>query len=276
MRYFRPIIYTIFVCSCLLFGWMLYQQCETGTQNTAMNAPEITSSVEVLKLKVKEKDNVEKLLEGLTASDEEDGDLTGEIMLSEVSGFEKSGECTASYCVSDLDGNTTFFSRKIQYTDYSSTLFTIEKEPVCYVGEEPNIREFVSVSDSLDGDLTEKMTIDTSKLDTEEDGLYPVTLTVANSLGDEVSYRMFMCVKKETENQAAVKLTQYSVVLDKGEEFDPEDYVDSVLNEQGEAMIDPELDITNESTGEEGVFPVIYQLKDYYADTTAVLMVEIR
>lgn len=41
-------------------------------------------------------------------------------------------------------------------------------------------------------------------------------------------------------------------------------------------MIDPELEIINESTGEEGVFPVIYQLKDYYADTTAVLMVEIR
>lgn len=275
MRYFRPMIYTIFIGACFLFGWMLFQQ-HRG-QDTVANAPEITSSVEVLELKVKEKENTEKLLEGLTASDKEDGDLTEEIMLTEVSDFEKSGKCTANYCVSDLDGNTTFFSRTIQYTDYTSPQFKIEKEPVCYIDEEPDLREFVSVFDSIDGDLTEKMTIDTSKLDTSDAGLYPVTLEVTNSLGDQVSYRMFMCVKEATDNPTAVKLTEYSILLEKGEDFDPEDYVDAVINEQGEEMIDPELEITNESTGDQdGVFPVIYQLKDYYADTTAVLMVEIR
>ena len=158
----------------------------------------------------------------------------------------------------------------------TSPVFTIEKEPVCLLGETLDITDYVSAKDKVDGDLTDQIEITSSKADTEKEGLYPVTLEVENSLGDTASYRMFVRVEEEKENQAAVKLTQYSVRLEKGASFRAEDYIDEVLDGYGEAMQEPDLEITDEvNTDNPGLYPVVYRLADSGIDASAVLMVEI-
>ena len=276
MKYFRAAVYGIFLCSCILLVWILIYE-NVLKEEEKVNMPVITSSEEILELKMKEGNDTEKLLEGLLAEDEEDGDLTKEIKVTKQSEFTEPGVFTVTYEVSDLDGNTTYFSRDAHYTDYSSPRLKIEKEPVCTVGEQPDMTEFVSVTDKIDGDLTENIRVDSSKLNTEEPGLYPVTLKVTNSMNDTISYRMFLSVKEKTEDRTAIKLSQYSVTVKKKAEINPEDYINEVLDADGDVIEDPDLEITNEgSTKNAGVFPVIYRLDDDDMDAVAVLMVEIR
>lgn len=155
--------------------------------------------------------------------------------------------------------------------------FVIKKRPVCYTGTKPDLKKYISVSDKTDGDLTDKVKVTSGKLKTDEAGLYPVTLEVTNSLGNTASYNMFMNVVEKSESKAAIKLKKYSITLNKNAEFDPEDYVDSVLDEDGKEVDAPELDIINEgSTKNSGVYPVIYQGTDHGKELIAVLMVEIR
>lgn len=274
MRQFRFAVCFIFVVSCMLFVFTIVNHKQ---EEEVSNKPVISGSDEELELKVADWSEDEKYLEGLSASDEEDGDLTSEIQISSISDFIEPGLVTVSYSVIDVDGNTASFTRNVRFTDYVSPVFSIVKEPVCIVGDEPDIKQFVSVEDSVDGDLTDSIEITSDKIDTKEEGLYPVSMEVTNSMGETVSYNMFVKVEEERQNQAAVKLTQYSVRLEKGDDFDAEDYIDEVLNGYGEAMSDPDMEITDEvNTDNPGLYPVVYRLADYFIDTAAVLMVEVK
>lgn len=274
MRQFRFAVCFLFVISCLLFVFTLVNHKQ---EEEVSNKPVISGSNEELVLKVADRSEEENYLEGLSAFDEEDGDLTSEIQIDSESDFIEPGLVEVSYSVIDADGNMAFFTRNVRFKDYTPPVFSIVKEPVCMVGEEPDIKKFVSVEDRVDGDLTDSLEITSNKVDTTEEGLYPVSMEVTNSMGETVSYNMFVKVEEERENQAAVKLTQYSVRLDKGADFDAEDYIDEVLNGYGEAMSDPDMEITDEvNTDNPGLYPVVYRLADYFIDTAAVLMVEVK
>lgn len=274
MRRFRLAVCCIFIISCLLFLVTIVTQKQ---KDGALNKPVITGLGEELVISITDRSDEGILLEGLSASDEEDGDLTSEILIDEISDFIEPGVVTVTYSVMDIDGNTDFFQRNVRFEDYTSPVFTIVKEPVCMLGEELDISQFVSVQDCVDGDLTSSIEIVSSKVDTEKEGLYSVEMEVTNSMKETVTYNMFVKVKAEMENQAKVKLTQYSVRLDKGSTFEAEDYIDEVLNGYGETMSDPDLDITDEvNTDNPGVYPVVYRIADYFIDTSAVLMVEIK
>lgn len=271
MRTFRITVCVIFIISSILFVWTTFEKKEDES-----HPPVITSTIETLELKMSEKSDKEKLMQGLQAEDEEDGDLTHDIVVTDVSGFVEQGISEVTYMVADRDGNSSFFIRKIKYTDYEAPEFSIIKEPVCKVGDSPDIRDFVSVEDKYDGDITDHVELE-GQLDTNEAGLYALTLHVTNSMNDTVSYRMFMHVKEESENKSVVKLSQYSVSLEKNAEFNAMEYIDDVLNSVGDKIYDPDLDITNEvDTDKPGIYPVVYRIADYSADTTAVLMVEIK
>lgn len=275
MRQFRVAVCLIFAVSCLLFAFTMYHRGQE--EEGISNKPVITGSDEELVLAVADKAEMDKLLKGLSAFDEEDGDLTSAIQVDNISGFIETGVVTATYSVMDADGNKAEFKRNIRFEDYISPVFTIIEEPVCMLGDELDITKHVSVEDSVDGDLSDSIEIISNKVDTEEEGLYPISMEVTNSMGDTVSYHMFIKIKEEMENQAAVKLTQYSIRLDKGADFDAVDYIDEVLNGYGEVMSDPELEITNEvNTDNVGLYPVVYRLADYFVDTSAVLMVEVK
>lgn len=274
MRQFRFAVCFIFAVSCLLF--LLTVVNNQGQSEMSSNKPVIKGPDEELVLKVKDRSKEKKLLKGLSASDEEDGDLTSEILVDRISDFIEPGLVTVTYSVIDMDGNKTSFKRNVRFEDYTSPVFQIVKAPICVLGEDLDITEFVSVEDSVDGDLTDQIEITSNKVDTDKEGLYPINMEVTNSMGETVSYHMFVKVRKEMENQATVKLTQYSVRVDKGGSFEAKDYVDEVLNGYGEAMSDPELEITDEvNTDNPGLYPVVYRLADYFIDTSAVLMVEV-
>lgn len=271
MKKMRFFVIVLFVISSSLYIWVMLDE---GKEES--HSPVITNTIDELEIKIKERTDVEKLLKGLEANDKEDGNLTDQIIVDSVSDFIEPAIISVSYSVTDRDGNITVYRRKVRCSDYKSPTFTIIKEPVCMLGEMPNMQDYVSVEDSVDGDLTDKIEVVSIDMDAGKEGIYPVTLEVVNSLGEKVSYCMYMIVKVSTSDQAKVRLTQYSTIVKKGMDFDPEDYIDEVINGYGEAMYDPVLNIENEvDMNTPGIYPVIYQLADYHANTNTVLMVEV-
>ena len=73
--------------------------------------PVITSESDVLELSVNDDKN--KLLEGLTATDDRDGDITDSILIGTHSKFISKGVCDITYLVFDSSNNVGKYTRRI-------------------------------------------------------------------------------------------------------------------------------------------------------------------
>ena len=115
---------------------------------------------------------------GYEASDNHDGDLTNRVVRTE-----KVGQLV--YAVTDLSGNPAVVKRELPGFDPQPPVITLEggedyRIRVGTVYEEPGY----SASDSLDGDLTEKVCVE-GETDWLTPGVYPITYTVSDSGGNE-------------------------------------------------------------------------------------------
>lgn len=95
MKYIRITMMFLFVVSLGLYGlsWVKEKQLEDSTK------PSLTSDREEMELSVDYEEG--DLLEGLTASDAKDGDLTDQIIVGSFSQFLEPGVCNVSYVVFD-------------------------------------------------------------------------------------------------------------------------------------------------------------------------------
>ena len=242
MRFFRRVVIAIFIASLAVYaGTNIYENKTTDT-----DPPQITSDTEVLEISVESDEDA--LLEGLTAYDNKDGDLTDSIMVYGKSFFTEKGTLTVDYVVFDSDYNVASFSRKVCYTDYTSPEFAVDE--VLYFGENTSedIEDYVTAVDVLDGDITDSVRVDTSELDTETAGTYTVTFSVTNSYGDTSELEVYVTIG-ETSRQYGVILKSSLVYIDKGSSFDAEEYIDKYISSQGE-----ELDVEGLSVYEDGYY----------------------
>ncbi len=191
------------------------------------NAPVIQSSSDHLQLSVTQGDE-EALLQGLTAQDKEDGDLTGNILVASTSYFQEKGTVQVSYVVFDGGRNSGTYSRKVTYTDYESPRFQLTQPLVFYRGENIRYLNYVRATDSLEGDITSQIKVINADINQYTAGIYPVVLEVGNSYGDRVQVQLTVMVKEPTARGPEVFLKQYIVYLKQGESFDPYAMVQSV------------------------------------------------
>ena len=143
-----------------------------------------------------------ELLAGLTATDDEDGDLTGEIMISSMSNFTEPGKRTVSYVVFDASNNASTLTRNLEYTDYTAPQIKLT-QPLRYglnEMEDASLTENMSVQDCLDGDITQQIRA------TFNDGAYialageyGITVQVSNSAGDTCSVPLTVTVTDPAE-----------------------------------------------------------------------------
>ena len=73
-------------------------------------------------------DSEERLLEGVTAYDGKDGDLTSKVFVESISNFVEPGVSNVTYVVYDADRHAAKASRKVVYLDYTPPRFV----PVSY------------------------------------------------------------------------------------------------------------------------------------------------
>ena len=167
------------------------------------------------------------LLRDVTAYDEKDGDLTEHLMLE---GIDRSagGDITVTYVVADSDHHVVSRSRTLQYTDYTPPRFALSKELRYPMGGSVRIKDRMTATDAVDGDLSDRSKVNSNDLTPYYEGTYPVTFEVTNSLGDTSSLTMDVVVRNYAAGEPRINLTEYLVYRKAGEPFDARAYLESV------------------------------------------------
>lgn len=104
---------SIAVCSIPILGLTMEEPCKLYTMTNGekvANTPPVINGVFDVTIKVGEGFDV---MAGVTAYDEEDGDLTGEIVFSGFVNNNVIGSYTIGYSVTDSEGATTTASRVV-------------------------------------------------------------------------------------------------------------------------------------------------------------------
>ena len=181
--------------------------------------PEIRCSEEPLTVSVAA--GSESLLQGVTAWDEKDGDLTGELVVQKVQRDEDSGSLTVTYAVADSDCHVTTRTRTLIYSDYTPPRFTLSRELRYDQGATLLVRDRLGATDVLDGSISDRIKITATSLSSYYEGLYPLTVEVSNSLGDTSSLTLEMEVRTRVAGEPVISLRTYLLYLKEGEDFDP-------------------------------------------------------
>lgn len=229
MRIFRTIVIIIFAaCAGLYAGTGIWDKFENDRTKPEIHTDEVVLNISV-------SDPPEKLLEGLTAMDEKDGDLTDSIMVSGTSYFINKGEVTVTYVVFDNDNNFGTLNRKVKYTDYHSPEFSLTQPLVFTKNSGTSILDYVRVTDQLDGDITDKVKLSGNDIDMANAGVYPITLEVTNSYGDRSEVETNVVVR-DSNPAGSILLDTSLVYMDRNSEFDAGEYIKSVISSSGETL----------------------------------------
>lgn len=220
MRRLRIITLICFVLAALLLAAStMYRNIKQDDTIPVIECPE-----EPLVLSVAAGE--EALLADVTAYDEKDGDLTGQVLLQ---GISKNGDtATVTYAVVDSDNHVSAKSRTLQYTDYVAPRFALNKELRYSVGSQIRIKDRMTAEDLVDGDLSDRIRVTASSLTAYNPGIYPATFEVTNSMGDSASLTLDIVVRNYESGEPQIRLTEYLVYRAAGDDFDPMDYLDSV------------------------------------------------
>lgn len=223
MRKFRVIWLCLFVAVGITFSACVIFQNVYGKDG----GPVIFYPEGVLEISVQ--DGEEALLQGVTAKDDKDGDVTGSILVEKLSGFDGENRREVTYAAFDSDGNVTKATREIVYTDYTPIRFQLNHSLRYRTGETINLSELVGALDSLDGDLSDKVKVKLeSGLSTRTSGVYRIQFSVTNSACDTRILDTELEVYDAAMNEAVVNLTTYLIYYEDGKP-DYYSYLDSVI-----------------------------------------------
>lgn len=254
MKFIRVIVVACLVVSIGLYGAGAIRE----NKNYDPTVPVITSTEDVLEITTDY--TQEDLVSGLSAWDDGDGDLTSEILVGDFSQFIEPGLCNLTYVVFDSNNQAGTLTRQVRFTDYESPKLTLSQPLVFNVGTSVSVSGLIGAEDMLDGDLSALVLETGSDVNIEIPGEYTVDVEVTNSFGDveEASLPVHVIQYQELE----IILTENLVYLHAGDHFSPEDYVQSVTDDYGNAMDPAGVQITSQADTQT---PGCYQVR-YYAE----------
>ena len=183
MRLVKIGLIIVFLVSAGLF-------CVTGLMKLGSRGdekPVIESDGEALEIPCEY--TKEDLLLGVTASDEEDGDLTDQIVAGSFSRFVDPGVTGLTYVVFDSQGQSASLTREVRFTDYHSPRFALSEPLVFREGEGSytEAMERLDAVDQLDGSRKDWIIQTDTDVNYSTAGNYTMSVEVTNSLGDTAS-----------------------------------------------------------------------------------------
>lgn len=219
MRNLRILVVLFFIASCAVYGVHMIKEKATADNN----APVIYMESELLE--VGQGAMEEDLLVGVTAKDEESGDITERIQVASMSRFQNDGTRIIKYIVFDDANQLGQAERRITYNGYVPPRIYL-KEPLRFTSDDYVDRMeglLLEAKDFIDGDLTNKIRIaygqDMYKV---EEGNYPVTFQVNNSAGDTclITVDIQIIDGKKENGKYYPLLKDYIVYVKQGEAID--------------------------------------------------------
>ena len=280
MKKLRILAIVMFAIAAVSFGYFKYEQINSKDNQ----APVITMDSDSVQVSCEA--GSKDLLQGITAEDSKDGDVTGSLIVESISNFMENHTRNMTVVAFDSDNHATKATRKITYTDYASPTFALT-EPLRFAMNTQDIMGTLTCSDVLDGDVTGKIKMSSEYyVQADTAGDYPMVYQVANSAGDvqklPVTVEIYDPAKEAQKPQ--IELSQYLVYTSAGNAIDPWAYVskitmggiefdrgeDGVLRDPNPAekqerteIIADEVQITNEADfNTAGTYEILYQITD--------------
>ena len=264
MRKIKIFSIILFICSAAVYiGCRIYAGVMTD------HTPPVISGGDAIEVSVE--DPKEKLLEGMTAEDDRDGDVTDSLVVQEISEFDDEGNRTVRYAAVDDSGNVGYYSRTMTYTDYRQPTFAMSSPLRFPMGTSFNICEGISASSVLDGDLSDKIkyTLDRA-VSNATTGTYDVEFRVMDSAGRTSYLKTVLEVYDPSEERIEVTLSDYLVYIRANSEFHASAYFE-------EASVDGDLDIQSTvNTSKAGVYYADYAVTDNRLTGKSRLVVVVR
>lgn len=271
MKRLRGIVIALFV---VMAGLTVLTEWYARTQRDR-EPPTITCDSEILEVSVtaEEKD----LLQGVTATDNRDGDITSRVAVEHFSNLLSGNRVKVTYVVFDSADNAATCSRTIQYTDYQSPRFQLSEPLHYFVGDTITLLDRLTAVDVMDGEIQEKIRMTASNLTNTLAGTYHVTLQVTNSLGDTSVLPLTILVDSGSKNtMPQITLSDYLIYLDTGADFDPEDYLQRITDpnasprivNKSKAEIFSDVDTQNP-----GAYEVVYSYTSGIKEAKTILTV---
>ena len=199
---------------------------------TLINLREDNKSPEILiadqLLEISALDSREALLQGMTARDDTDGDVTDSLVVESVRLLRQDGTVTVTYAAFDSARNVSKKTREVLYSDYESPRFAL-KQPLMFSQKNYDLLSLITARDMLDGDITGRIRATAlDEISSDFQGTYKVRFQVTNSLGDTVDLVLPVDVYTPGVNEVAMTLTEYLIYLESGDRFNARDYLDEL------------------------------------------------
>lgn len=211
----------ILACMAVFLGYRAWDAIRTDTQ-----APEISLGAVSPEFSVT--DPQDTLLQGVTATDKQDGDVTASLVIENVSLLDSTGRISVSYAAFDNAGNVAKARQKARYIDYTAPRFTLSAPLLYRSGTSFDVLNNIGATDMVDGDIQHRIratSMDNTTITSA--GTHDVQFQVTNSLGDTVTLVLPVEVYTPQTYAATLTLNDYLVYLNTGDSFKPASYLDT-------------------------------------------------
>lgn len=182
-------------------------------------------------IEVSVNDGEEALKRGIVVKDAAGNDVTDTLEVESVGPFNEAGHRVVTYVAFDSKNKLARAQREVSYTDYTSPRFHFER-PLSFPADSANLLSGVTVVDAFDGVQFNNIWIQNDEIiDVWMPGEYPVVLETTNSVGESVSLPVTIEIYDETARAGLpqIKLKEYVVYLEQGAQWNPQQYLDSVV-----------------------------------------------
>ena len=215
------------------------------------NAPTITATDKTIK-----QGTSINLKDGVTAYDNEDGNITSKIVVSGSVDINKAGVYSITYSVTDSSNLKTTKTIKVTVVaDERPVINATDKEIIINSSFDP--KAGVTATDKEDGNITNKINVTTNTVNTKTMGTYKVVYEVVDSNKNKTTKEIKVTVAKD--NDPVINATDKEIGLNS--KFDPKVGVTATDKEDG--------DLTNKLTVEGsvdttklGIYKLTYSITD--------------
>ncbi len=271
LKVLRVVTLILFVATVGLFG-IFYLHDKRTTDTTI---PEIKIEGEMIEVNINATD--EDLLKGVTAFDGKDGDITEKVVVESISPFIDEGVCEVTYAVCDSNKHVVKNKRNIKYLDYTPPKFTMDRALVFSVDEEVDILSSMGATDSIDGDISDKVVLTATDYTADTIGVFTVNMQATNSKGDIVYLNLPLHIEKVSVAAPLVELKEYIMYVEKGTKPNFNGNIAAVSTRSGQAIKYESYISTDFDSNKPGVYSVHYYVKnemDYETHTILTVVVE--
>jgi len=194
--------------------------------HTDSKPPEIRFSGETPEMSIL--DAEQRLLEGVSALDDTDGDVTGSVLVESVRLLGPDGKVNVRYAAFDDAGNVAKAERQAVYTDYESPKYSLLEPLIFEQNREVDLLDYIRAEDLLDGDISHRVRAAalTDSI-SEEVGCYDIQCRVTNSLGDMVELLLPVEIVSPGKYNAELKLSEYLIYLPVDGQFRAESFLEA-------------------------------------------------